>query len=82
MGNDHERSGNLSEAIRWYERARGLSPRDPGVYFELASVFEKNGSRRAAIENYERFLHLAADVGVEFRSEVMRRIARLREVEH
>lgn len=54
----YEGLGKMEEAIREYQAALHLSPRDPGLYQALALLFEKEGRFAEAIASYQRSLEL------------------------
>ncbi len=53
--------GKIKEAIREYQAALHLSPREPELHWALAVLFEKEGRLAEAIASYEHYLQLEPD---------------------
>ena len=73
----YEGIGKFDRAIREYQAALGLAPKDPGLHKSLARLFERQGRFADAVVSYERYLELqsdaAEDAAIRTRIEVLRR---------
>ena len=80
-GQAHQRSGNLVEARRHYDRARTLRRGDPYVYVSLSSLELVSGNRDAAIVWGEEAVKYGEDLSVAHAAlgEALRLRGRLRE---
>lgn len=56
MGNQ----GKFGEAISEFEETIEINPDFPEAYMTLALAYENKGEKEKAIENYEKFVDLAA----------------------
>ena len=61
----HAHSGNIIKAISAYEDLIDVNPQDgeynltpPIYYYRLAKLYEKNGNKYEAMQNYNRFLEI------------------------
>ena len=65
-GRQHQRDGNLPEAIRWYKTALELNPSFPICLNRLGSLYARTGNEDQAIECFHALARLAPDNAVVY----------------
>lgn len=54
----YDRKGELSEAIKQFERLQGNNPNDPSIVFQLGLLYYRNGQKDNALRAWERAVFL------------------------
>jgi len=70
----YENNGDIERAISCYQEALKIEPTNAMHYFELGTLFEKEGSDSSAVEYYKKALSLGTDFSVEFKSKLQSKI--------
>lgn len=63
IAKEHEKAGDDTEALVWYERLRQTDPAYVGLYYHLGRLYERAGRTQEAIETYCAGMRAARQAG-------------------